>query len=94
MSRQFDIGCTIEVEHGFDHLHAHVELDGNPAMHPGDKVLVHGNAIRLPYGERIVERRTATVTRAGPLTRAWVRLKSRFELTELYEISFTGGRVA
>ena len=92
MSRQFETGCTIEVEHSFDHLHAHVELDGDIAMHPGDRVRVHGNAITLPYGRRVVERRTATVTRAGPIERAWVKLKSRFVLTELYEISFSNGR--
>jgi hypothetical protein len=92
MSRAFDIGCTIEVEHGFDHLHAHVELDGDIAIHPGDKVRVHGSAIALPYGERIVERRTATVTRANALERSWVRLKARFALTELYELSFSNGR--
>ncbi len=92
MSRAFDIGCTIEVEHGFDHLHAHVELDGDIAIHPGDKVRVHGSAIVLPYGERIVERRTATVTRANALERSWVRLKARFTLTELYELSFSNGR--
>lgn len=93
MTRQFDIGCTVEVEHGFDHLHAHVELDGDVAMFPGDKVRVHGAAIRLPYGERIVERRTATVTRATAFGRAWTRFKGRFALTELYEVSFSGGRL-
>ena len=89
MKRQFDTGCTIEIEHSFDHLHAHVELDGDVVMQPGDRVRVHGAAIALPYGRRIVERRTATVTRATAIERAWVKLKSRFALTELYEITFT-----
>lgn len=90
---RFETGCTVEVEHGFDNLHAHVELDGDVAMMPGDSVTVHGSAIRLPYGERIVERRTATVTRANALDRAWTRLKGRFQITELYEISFSNGKM-
>ena len=47
MSRSFDTPCTIEVEHGFDHLHAHVELDGDVPIYPGDKVRVHGSAIQI-----------------------------------------------
>lgn len=90
--RRFETGCTVEVEHGFDHLHAHVELDGDVQIFPGDKVRVHGTSIRLPYGERLVEHRMATVTRATPLGRFWTRLKARFEITELYEISFSNGR--
>ena len=90
--RCFDTPCTIEVEHGFDHLHAHVELDGDIAIYPGDKVRVHGAAIRLPYGERLVEHRMATVTRATAFGRAWTRFRARFEITELYELSFSGGR--
>jgi len=89
---RFDTPCTIEVEHGFDHLHAHVELDGDVAIEAGDSVRVHGNAIQLPYGRRIVEHRTATVTRASSFGRAWTKLKARFELTELYEISFSNGK--
>ena len=92
MTRRFETGCTIEVEHSFDHLHAHVELDGDVVIQPGDRVTVHGAAIALPYGRRIVERRTATVTRATAIERTWVKLKSRFTLTELYEISFSNGR--
>ncbi len=92
MSRSFEIACTVEVEHGFDHLHAHVELDGDIAIYPGDRVRVHGAAIQLPYGRKIVEHRMATVTRANALERAWTRFKGRFAITELYEISFSNGR--
>ena len=87
--RSFETPCTVEVEHGFDHLHAHVELDGDVQIYPGDKVRVHGTSIRLPYGERLVEHRMATVTRATPLGRFLTRLKARFEITELYELSFS-----
>jgi hypothetical protein len=89
---RFDTGCTVEVEHGFDSLHAHVELDGNVAIFPGDKILVHGRTIRVPYGERIVEQRRATITRAGALGRLWTRMISPLDITELYEIGFSAGR--
>jgi hypothetical protein len=92
MSRSFDIACTIEIEHGFDNLHAHVELAGDLPIYPGDSVRVHGGAIQLPYGRRIVEHRTATVTRATAFGRAWTRLRARFELSELYEISFSSAK--
>lgn len=85
----FETPCTIEVEHTDAHLHAHVELDGDVIMGPGDKVRVHGNPIRVLFGEKITERRTATVSRATPLERAWMRIKGDFALTEMYEIAFT-----
>ena len=38
--------------------------------------------------------REATVERAGWLERQWTRLCARFELSELYEVSFTPGRLS
>jgi hypothetical protein len=73
-------------------LHAHVFLEGVD-IGPGDEVLVHGARTRVGYGERIVCSRRATVVRAGWLARAWTRLASRFELTLLYEVSFTPDRL-
>jgi hypothetical protein len=89
---RFDTPCTIEVEHGFDNLHAHVELDDDVVINPGDRILVHGRTIRVPFGERITERRMATVTRASLPERLWTRLTSNLEVTELYEIGFSAGR--
>jgi len=88
----FDTPCRIEIEHTNEHLHAHVELDGDVAIEPGDKVRVSGAPVRVPFGGRLVEHRMATVTRATALDRAWTRLRARFELTELYELSFSAGR--
>jgi len=88
---RFEVACTVEVEHSFDSLHAHVELDGNPVIHPGDSIVVHGDSINVPFGERRVERRQATVVRAHPLERAWTRLTGRFEVMELCEFSFSSG---
>ena len=33
---RLDTQCTIEIEHTFDNLHAHVELDGDIELGPGD----------------------------------------------------------
>lgn len=88
----FETGCTVAVEHSDAFLNAYVELDGDIAINPGDEVRVHGAAIAVPFGERIVERRVATVTRAGAFERAWVRLRSWLEITEMYEVSFSSGR--
>ncbi len=82
--------CTVEVEHSDESLHAHVALDGNPDIGPGDRVRVHGAAIRIAFGEKICVRRAATLTRAGVLLRAWTRFAGHFGMTELYEVSFTG----
>lgn len=88
-ARRFDVGCTIEVSHTFESLHAHVELDGDVKIYPGDEVIVHGAPVKVPYGERASLRRTATVLRAGPIERLWTKLTGRFEMMELLEFSFS-----
>lgn len=90
--RTFDVPCTIEIENTFDSLHAHVDLDGDVAIEAGDQVLVHGDVIRVAYGEKLKLRRNATVTRASGLERLITKIAARFELTELYEVSFSSGR--
>jgi hypothetical protein len=92
-ARRFTIPCTIRVEHTYESLEAHVELDGGIKPGIGDKVLVHGAPVSVPFGRSLVLRREATVTRANFFEKALVRLQSMFELTELYEVSFTDGRV-
>jgi hypothetical protein len=88
-----DIACTIEIEHTERSLHAHVALDGEPALRPGDRVRVHGEPIRVRFGDRMTLHRNATVERAGWMERQWTRFAARFELSELYEVSFTPGRL-
>ena len=88
----FDVPCTIEIENTFDSLHAHVDLDGDIAVGPGDQVLVHGDTIRVPFGNKVVLRRQATVTRANWLDRTLTKVAAHLELTELYEVSFSSGR--
>ena len=92
--RSQDVPCTIEIEHTERSLHAHVELDGEPALQPGDRVRVHGAPIRVRFGDRMTLHRQATVERAGWLERQWTRFAARFELSELYEVSFTPGRLS
>jgi hypothetical protein len=84
-----DAPCTVEVSHRFESLHAHVRFDNGAIVHPGDEVLVHGKPIMAPYGEVVTEKRTATITRASLLERAWTRLTGDLEFMELCEFSFS-----
>jgi uncharacterized Zn finger protein len=92
-ARRFDTPCTVAVEQSEEHFHAHVELDENIAIYPGDSVFVHGAPIQIAFGSSATYQRMATVTRAGPLRRAWTRLLSYLDFAELYEVSFNPGRI-
>lgn len=81
--------CTVEISHRFESLHAHVRFDNGAVVHPGDEVLVHGAPIMAPYGEVVTETRTATITRASLIERAWTRMTGDFEFMELCEFSFS-----
>lgn len=85
--------CTIEVSHTREAFHAHVALDGDLTMAPGDRVTVHGAPLRLAFGDTLVLRRPATVERAGLLRRLWTRVLSRLALCELYDVSFSSRRM-
>ncbi|OYY68477.1 hypothetical protein [Sphingomonas sp. 28-63-12] len=91
---RFDTPCRIEIENSHEHFHAHVELDGGVAIRPGDKVRVHGDPIMIPFGQSATFDRIATVERATPIERLWTKFAGHFEMTELYEVSFTPGRLA
>lgn len=81
--------CTVEISHRFESLHAHLRLDNGAVIYPGDEVQVHGGEIMAPFGEIVVESRTATITRASGLERLWTRLTGDFEVMELCEFSFS-----
>lgn len=89
----FQAPCTIEIEHSADSLHAHVELVDGFEIRAGDEVFVHDAPVRIPFGTRVVLARVATVTRAGSFERLWTKLAGLFEVTELYEVSFTERRI-
>jgi hypothetical protein len=90
----FDVPCTVEIEQTSESLHAHVVLDDDVQIKPGDEVLVHDAPTHVEFGERVVVRRTATVFRGGPLDRLRARIEGYLELTELYEVSFSDGRAS
>jgi hypothetical protein len=89
--RTIEVPCIVEVENTFDHLFTNVELEGIE-VGPGDEVLVHDAPTDVPYGERVVVRRRATVVRASWLERLWTRLTGDLEFMELLEFSFSSGR--
>ncbi len=88
--RSLDVPCIIEVENTFESLHAHVKLTNGVLIQPGDEVLVHGDPVEVPYGEKRRVERVATVTRAGWLERLWTRSTGDLEFMELCEFSFSG----
>ncbi len=90
--RTVEVPCTVEIEQTPETLHAHVSLDADFEIEPGDEVQVHDAPTSVPYGERLVVRRTATVTRAGRIERLWTKLAGHLELTEPYEVSFSERR--
>jgi uncharacterized Zn finger protein len=90
--RSFEVPCTVHVSHTFDSLHAHVELKDDVQINPGDEVIVHGEPIRVPYGETAVIERRATIIRANWLERTWTRMTGDFEFMELCEFSFSEQR--
>jgi len=92
--RSFDIGCSIEIEQTGESLHAHVVLDNDVEIRPGDEVKIHGAPIKVRFGDRLNLRRTATVIRAGAVRRMLTYFAGYLELTELYEVSFSDGRAA
>jgi hypothetical protein len=85
--------CTIRVEHSEGRLHAEVDLDDEADLRPGDRVRVLGDPIRVGFGESLELRREAVVSRAGFVGRQVTRALARFQLAELYEVSFTPGRL-
>ena len=92
--KSFDVPCTVEIEQSSETLHAHVMLDGDIDIRPGDEVLVHDAPTQVAFGERLVVRRTATVVRGSAFDRLWARVEGYLELTELYEVSFSDGRAS
>ncbi|GBF56912.1 hypothetical protein PbB2_00569 [Candidatus Phycosocius bacilliformis] len=85
--------CTIEIQHDEHSLHAHVSLDDGTTLGPGDRMIVQGPPIRLSFGESCTLNRGVKITRATALERLWIKIASYFELTELYEVSFTPGKL-
>jgi hypothetical protein len=93
LTRQtFQAPCTVEIGHTAESLFAHVEIEGDFDIRPGDRVLVQDAPTETPFGHRIAVARRATIIRAGLIERLWTRLCGQFELNELYDVSFTNRR--
>ena len=91
-SRTVNVSCNVEIANTAEALHAHVFLNGLE-VEAGDSVLVHNAPTDVAFGESLSCDRRATVSRASWLDKLWVRLSSRFELTTLYEVSFSPDRL-
>jgi len=83
--------CTIVVRHTDETLEAHVDLDDDLLPETGDSVTVFGSPIQVDYGSTIEVRRKARLVRGSQLDKAVTGLLAMFELTELYEVSFSPG---
>jgi uncharacterized Zn finger protein len=81
--------CTVEISHKFESLHAHVKFDNGAVIYAGDEVQVQGPEIMAPYGEIVIEHRTAVITRASGIERLWTRMTGDLEFMELCEFSFS-----
>ena len=81
------IRCDLDIEKTAESFHAYAVPDGID-IRPGDVVMMHGAPADIAFGERMQGECPATVTRAGPLARAWTCFTAMFELTELYEVGF------
>jgi hypothetical protein len=90
--RTFESPCTVEIESSAETLEAHVVIESDYDLRPGDEVLVRDPPVEPPFGERIIVRCMATITRAGLPERLWTRIAGNFELSELYDVSFTERR--
>ncbi|MDE8345580.1 MAG: hypothetical protein POH28_05305 [Acidocella sp.] len=87
MTRTIELICDIDIEQTFYSFHAHAIPDG-AEIGPGDMVLIHDAPTGIEYGDIYTGQRRATLFRANPIIRAFTRLASIFEITELYEVGF------
>jgi hypothetical protein len=81
----------LELANTWEDLYAHVELK-DVDIGPGDEVLIQKAPTKLAWGEKYTVSGDALYTKANFLQKIWTRLFSRFELTMLYEVSFSASR--
>lgn len=85
--RTITVPCTVEIEQSFDSFHVHAVPEGI-MLRPGDQVVVNGASPTIAHGSSTSYETTATIFRAGPLTRLWTELSAFTQLTELYHCGF------
>ena len=91
--QEFEVPCTLTIEHSADSLHAHVDIDADLDIRPGDEVIVHDAPTDIAFGQWLVVARKATIIRASLIERLWIKFAGHFEMNELYEVSFTERRI-
>ncbi len=84
---RIEVPCFLDIEQTAETLHAHAVPEGID-IRPGDQVLVHGAPSHIRFGERLLLRSSATVTRASIVGRFWTYLTSPLEFGELFEVGF------
>jgi hypothetical protein len=77
----------VEIEKTQESFHVYA-IPASFEVREGDEVLLHGVPTEIDFGAQFTMQCRATVQRAGMLERAWTRVASLFELTELYEVGF------
>jgi hypothetical protein len=85
------VNYALEMSNTWDDLYAHVSLD-NVDIGPGDEVQLHNVPVDLPFGQKKYVVGRATYLKANPLTKWWTKMMARFEITMLYEVSFSTTR--
>ena len=85
--RSIEVPCMVDIEQSFDSLHAHAIPEGI-FLRPGDQVMVHGLPAQIAPGTSLRLACTATVYRAGWLTRFWTEASAILDLAELYHCGF------
>jgi hypothetical protein len=85
--RSIEVPCLVDIEQSFESLHAHAIPEGI-VLRPGDRVMVHGLPEQITPGVSLHLACTATVYRAGWLTRVWTEARAILDLAELYHCGF------
>jgi len=85
------VNYELDMANTWQDLYAHVTLE-NVDIGPGDSVQLHNVPVDLPYGQKRHVVGYATYLRANPIIRWWTKMMARFEITMLYEVSFSTTR--
>ncbi|NQW58665.1 MAG: hypothetical protein HQ456_08155 [Polynucleobacter sp.] len=90
MSKQI-VPYQLEMANTWEDLYAHVDLY-DVDLGPGDIVQLIDAPITLAYGQKRIVQGQAKYRKASLFSRFWTRFIARFEITMLYEVSFSSTR--
>jgi len=89
MSRQ--VNYSLDMANTWEDLYAHVNIEGID-IGPGDAIKLHQVPVDLPYGQKKFVKGKASYFKASATKRWFIKTFSRFEITMLYEVSFSSTR--